>query len=151
MLFYPVIETAVGAVRSHTVGWHSGRGSHHIASHTYTCTQSHIQKHTHSLFYCGPLLMARHDFFPFVWCCQRQSYLEYPKLIHSEHQLQCLAIFFLFINLPAEWLQKHCKSNILPAIKHLYECFHGLQSIPSLLFTRVDLVTGFCSSTKCFA
>lgn len=73
----------------------------HITSHpTHTRVNAHTRRNTHRLFYFGPLLMARHTFFPFVWCCQRQSHLEYPKLIHSEHQL--LAIFSLFSNLTAE-------------------------------------------------
>ncbi len=104
-----------------------GFTSHHIP-HIYVYT--HTQTHTASYF--EPLLMARHDFFSLLCGDARDSEILNPpnwSILSTDH----LADFFLFINLPAEPLQQCCKSNAMAAIKHLYECLHGLQSISSLL------------------
>ena len=133
----------MGAVRSHTVGLHSSGGftSHHSPHiHVYTHT------HTHRLFYFGPLLLARHDFFAFVRRRHGRSHPEYPKLIHSTDEL---CGNFLPFHKPDSWAgpqqqqqQQRHRTHSPAAIKRLFECLHGLQSIQSLLFAWVDLFTG---------
>lgn len=130
----------MGAVRSHTVGLHSSGGftSHHSP-------HIHVYTHTHRLFYFGPLLLARHDFFAFVRRRHGRSHPEYPKLIHSTDEL---CGNFLPFHKPDSWAgpqqqqQQRHRTHSPAAIKRLFECLHGLQSIQSLLFAWVDLFTG---------
>ena len=124
---------------------HSGvtqqRGVHVTSQPTHT----RVHTHTHRLFYFGPLLLARHDFFAFVRRRHGRSHPEYPKLIHSTDEL---CGNFLPFHKPDSWAgpqqqqQQRHRTHSPAAIKRLFECLHGLQSIQSLLFAWVDLFTG---------
>lgn len=95
--------------------------------------------------------MARDDFFAFVRRRHGRSHPEYPKLIHFTDEL--CGNFLPFHKAdswagPQQQQQRH-RTHSPAAIKHLFECLHGLQSIQSLLFAWVDLFTGLPIKERC--
>lgn len=84
----------MGAVRSHTVGLHSSRGSHHITSHTYTCRHTHI-----NLFFCTMMssllcgaVRDNHILNTPNWSILNINYLAYSSFSKTVQLSQCSSV-----------------------------------------------------------